>query len=82
MIEDRLIDDKITLRDLLAQAVCLGVKAGRKEIDYSTGPWKVADDILAETEEILEHRKRITGIQEICVVLMDSLLFGKENDQT
>lgn len=63
MIEDRLIDDKITLRDLLALAVCRGVMAGRGDIDYSTGPWAVADDVLNETDVILEHRARVLGIR-------------------
>ncbi len=62
MIENRIIDDKISLRDLLAQAVALGVKAGRGQIEY-VGAWCVADNILNETEEVIEHRNRILGIR-------------------
>jgi hypothetical protein len=69
MIKDRIIDDKIMLKDLLAQAVCLGVKAGREQLDYtSRGAWCIADDILNETEEILSHRKRVLGIRSVCVL--------------
>lgn len=63
MIEDRLIDDKFTLRDLLALAVCRGVMAGRGDIDYSAGPWAVADDVLNETDAIREHRARVLGVR-------------------
>jgi hypothetical protein len=74
MIEDRMIDDKIALKDLLAQAVCLGVKAGRKELDYtSRGAWHIADDILNETEEILSHRERIMGFRTIAVQMVEKL---------
>ena len=44
MIENRVIDGKIELRDLLAQAICIGVKAGRGQIDYSSrdlGAWQM-----------------------------------------
>ena len=74
MIEDRMIDGKITLKDLLAQAVCLGVKAGRGESDYtSRGAWHIADDILAEAEEILSHRERIMGFRTITVQMVEKL---------
>ena len=74
MIEDRMIDDKIALKDLLAQAVCLGVKAGRGELDYtSRGAWHIADDILNETEEILSHRERIMGFRTIAVEMVEKL---------
>jgi hypothetical protein len=74
MIEDRMIDDKIALKDLLAQAVCLGVKAGRGELDYtSRGAWHIADDILNETEEILSHRERIMGFRTIAVQMVEKL---------
>lgn len=71
MIEDRLIDNKITLRDLLAQAVAMGVRAGRGHIDYQ-GAWPMADDILNETEEVLMHRDRILEMREKCVILIDT----------
>lgn len=70
MIEDRLIDNKITLRDLLAQAVAMGVRAGRGDIDYQ-GAWHIADNILNETEEVLGHRDRILGLRQKCVILQD-----------
>jgi hypothetical protein len=74
MIEDRIIDDKIMLKDLLAQAVCLGVKAGRGEIDYtSRGAWHIAEDILNETEEILSHRERIMGFRTMSVQMVEKL---------
>ena len=74
MIEDRMIDDKIALKDLLAQAVCLGVKAGREELDYtSRGAWHIADDILNETEEILSHRARIMVFRTIAVQMVEKL---------
>jgi hypothetical protein len=72
MIKDRIIDDKIMLKDLLAQAVCLGVKAGREELDYP-GAWHIAEDILNETEEILSHRERIMGFRTICVQMVEKL---------
>ena len=74
MIADRIIDDKITLKDLLAQAVCLGVKAGRGEIDYTRGPWHIAGNILEETQEILDHRGRITDIAVMCNELVEAML--------
>ena len=74
MIEDRMIDNKIMLKDLLAQAVCLGVKAGREELDYtSRGAWHIAEDILNETEEILSHRERVLGIRSVCVEMVEKL---------
>jgi hypothetical protein len=74
MIENRMLDDKIALKDLLAQAVCLGVKAGRGESDYtSRGAWHIADDILNETEEILSHRERIMGFRTIAVQMVEKL---------
>ena len=74
MIEDRMIDDKIMLKDLLAQAVCLGVKAGREQLDYtSRGAWHIAEDILNETEEILSHRDRVLGIRRMCVEMAEKL---------
>ena len=77
MIEDRIIDDKITLRDLLAQAVCMGVRAGRGEIDYTTrGAWHIADDILNETEEVLRHRGSILGFRALAVEIKEH--FGVE----
>jgi len=72
MIEDRIIDDKIMLKDLLAQAVCLGVKAGRGELDYP-GAWCMVNDILNETEEILSHRERVLGIRSMCVQVVKKL---------
>jgi hypothetical protein len=66
MIEDRMLDDKISLKDLLALAVCRGVMAGREQIDYaSRGAWHIAEDILNETEEILQHRDRVLGIKQM-----------------
>jgi hypothetical protein len=66
MISNRLIDDKISLKDLLALAVCRGVMAGRGQIDYtSRGAWHIAEDILNETEEILQHRDRVLGIKQM-----------------
>ena len=74
MIENRMVDDKIMLKDLLAQAVCLGVKAGRGEIDYtSRGAWHIAEDILNETEEILSHRERIMVFRTIAVQMVEKL---------
>ena len=74
MIKDRMIDDKISLKDLLAQAVCLGVKAGRGELDYTRhGAWHIAEDILNETEEILSHRERIMDFRTICVQMVEKL---------
>jgi len=74
MIKDRIIDDKISLKDLLAQAVCIGVKAGRGEIDYTNrGAWHIAEDILNETEEILSHRERVLGIRIMCVEMVEKL---------
>lgn len=64
MIEDRLIDNKISLRDLLALAVCNGVRAAKGHIDYvSRGPWDIADDMLKETEEMLSHRMSVLGLR-------------------
>ena len=81
MIEDRIIDDKIALKDLLAQAVCLGVKAGRGELDYtSRGAWHIADDILNETEEILSHRERIMGFRTIAVEMVEKLNFMEDEE--
>ena len=81
MIEDRMIDDKIMLKDLLAQAVCLGVKAGRGESDYtSRGAWHIADDILNETEEILSHRERIMGFRTIAVQMVEKLNFMADEE--
>jgi hypothetical protein len=81
MIEDRMIDDKIALKDLLAQAVCLGVKAGRGELDYtSRGAWHIADDILNETEEILSHRERIMGFRTIAVEMVEKLNFMADEE--
>lgn len=73
MIEDRMIDGKISLKDLLAQAVCIGVKAGRGEIDFTSGAWRIAEDILNETEEILSHRDRVLGIRRMCVEMAEKL---------
>jgi hypothetical protein len=74
MIEDRIIDDKIMLKDLLALAVCRGVMAGREQIDYtSRGAWHIAEDILNETEEILSHRERIMGFRTMCVQVVEKL---------
>jgi|APFre7841882793_1041355.scaffolds.fasta_scaffold20228_3 hypothetical protein len=73
MIEDRMIDGKISLKDLLAQAVCIGVKAGRGEIDFTQGAWRIAEDILNETEEILSHRDRVLGIRRMCVEMAEKL---------
>jgi len=40
--------------------------AGRGQIDYaSRGAWHIAEDILNETEEILQHRDRVLGIKQI-----------------
>jgi len=81
MIENRMVDDKIMLKDLLAQAVCLGVRAGSEEIDYtSRGAWHIAEDILNETEEILSHRERIMGFRTIAVQMVEklNLLVDKE----
>ena len=64
MIKDRFIDGKILLSDLLAQAVCMGVRAARGDIEY-IGPWYIANDILNETEEVLRHRESIRGIEQI-----------------
>lgn len=69
MIEDRVIDNKITLRDLLAQAVAMGVRAGRGDIDY-IGPWHIADDILNETQEVIRHRNSILGIRSLALELI------------
>lgn len=74
MIEDRIIDNKISLKNLLALAVCIGVKAGRGEIDYhARGAWHLAQDMLDETEEILSHRARVlasrTAFVEIAEIL-------------
>lgn len=74
MIENRVIDGKIELRDLLAQAICIGAKAGRGQIDYSSkGPWRLADDILQETEEVLKHRESILGIRAMIPELVKNL---------
>ena len=74
MIEDRMLDAKISLKDLLAQAVCLGVKAGREQLDYtSRGAWHIAEDILNETEEILSHRERIMVFRTIAVEMVEKL---------
>jgi len=73
MIEDRMIDGKVSLKDLLAQAVCIGVKAGRGEIDFTQGAWRIAEDILNETEEILSHRDRVLGIRRMCVEMAEKL---------
>ena len=74
MIKDRMVDDKISLKDLLAQAVCLGVKAGREQLDYtSRGAWHIAEDILNETEEILSHRERIMGFRTMSVQMVEKL---------
>ncbi len=76
MIENRIIDSKIMLKDLLAQAVCLGVKAGREELDYTSrgrGAWHIAEDILNETEEILSHRERIMGFRTMSVQMVENL---------
>ena len=79
MIKDRLIDDKISLKDLLAQAVCIGVKAGRGDIDYTRGAWHIAEDILNESEEILGHRDRVLGTRSYCVEMAEKLnLIGNE----
>ena len=72
MIEDRIIDGKITLRDLLAQAVCMGVRAGRGDIEY-LGPWHIADDMLNETQEVMRHRESILGIRSIAIQMANSL---------
>ena len=68
MVEDRIIDSKITLRDLLAQAVCMGVRAGRGDIEY-LGPWHIADDMLSETQEVMRHRESIFGIKNLTIDL-------------
>lgn len=62
MIEDREIKSGLSLRDLVAQAVAMGVRAGRGQIEY-TGAFSVADDILAETEEVMRHRASTVGIR-------------------
>lgn len=77
MIEDRVIDEKINLRDLLAQAVCMGVRAGRGDIDY-IGPWHIANDILNETEEIMQHRELILGLRGFAVKIMETYSEGEK----
>ena len=79
MIEDRIIDDKIWLRDLLALAVCWGVKAGRGEIDYtSRGAWQMADDMLNETAEIMDHRELVLGFKEMANEIAEIVYVAKE----
>lgn len=63
MIEDRLIDGKVTLLDLIAHAVAIGVKAGRGAIDYQ-GAWPTAADILNKVPEMFEHRTRIINLRD------------------
>ena len=77
MIEDRIIDDKISLKELIALAVCRGVLAGRGQIDYSRGAWQMAEDILNETEETLSHRERVFGIRQE-VAELAAQFFGVE----
>ncbi len=78
MIKDRIIDDKISLKDLIALAVCRGVMAGRGDIDYvSRGPWHIAEDILNETDEILAHRERVLGIKQVTTELV-AVVYGVE----
>ena len=73
MIEDRIIDDKVSLRDLLAQAVCMGVLAGRGETDYAArGPWHIADHILSESAEALGHRERILGYRTMALEIKNA----------
>ncbi len=70
MIKDQIIDNKTSLKDLLAQAVCLGVKAGRGDIAY-TSPWIIAEDILNESEEILQHRYRVIGVKNLAKIVLN-----------
>jgi hypothetical protein len=78
MIEDRLIDGKVSLKDLLAQAFCYGVKAGRGDIDYVTrGAWHYAEDILNETEEVLSHRERMMYVRAFALVCKKIVLDQK-----
>jgi hypothetical protein len=73
VIEDRIIDDKVSLRDLLAQAVCMGVLAGRGEIDYvSRGAWHIADHILSESAEVMGHRERILGYRAMALEIKNA----------
>jgi dihydrodipicolinate synthase/N-acetylneuraminate lyase len=64
MIENRVIVDDITLQDLIAQAICVGVMAGRGQIDYATrGPYHLAKEILDGTDEMVQHRSRLLGLR-------------------
>jgi len=51
------------LRDLLAQTAALAVKQARSECYL--GAWNVADTILREGTEVMEHRGRILGIKAL-----------------
>jgi hypothetical protein len=65
VIENQLIDDKIMLLDLLAQAVMFGVQAGRGQRDYvSQGAWHIAQQILDENAEVMDHRGQVIGMRE------------------
>lgn len=78
MIEDRMIDDKIMLSDLLAQAVAMGIRAGRNQIEHKS-VWYVAHDILNETEEVLRHRESLFELQAT-VIELNNLMRFKENE--
>lgn len=61
MIDNIQIQEGLCLRDLLAQAVALGVCAARGQTPYM-GAWCIADDILNEIPEVLSHRDQMFGV--------------------
>lgn len=53
--------NNMTLRDLLMQAAAMAVMAVRE--NRYPGPAVIADDILAETPEVMAWRERVFGLR-------------------
>ena len=58
------------LRDALAQAAAFAVKQDRAK--QYVGAWAVADAILNETEEIVDHKERILGLRSEVIDLANA----------
>lgn len=69
--------NQLSLRDLLAQAAAYAIKCAREK--RYIGPWQVADDILNETPEVLQHRENILGIRASVEAFLD-FPFSEKND--
>lgn len=71
MVNDRMIDDRVGLRLLMAQAAAWAVKQERQG-QYRSA-FCVADAVMEEGAEIMEHRETIEGFMSLGQALYDSM---------